>query len=218
MFSVESERFRELVGELRRKASALAVSHQSVWIESFPASLGDTLRIGLLAKPDSVARAVNELGRLLLSVEQNYEITIEVKGYAIADLAVSATNVSELLAGIPPVSDVPVNPVGNGSSRWHESRALELGRSVASLVRKDSSLIRRAREHVERLLAGSQGTATGDLNQWLHILKTYSHCRLERFLTSTSERATRLLQSNPFLPVLTDAEKKAVITTPGGIK
>jgi DNA-binding Lrp family transcriptional regulator len=215
LFDVESERFNELLDELRRKSSALEVPHQSVWIESFPKSLGETMRIGVLAKSHSVNRAVNELGHALVSVEQKYEITIEVKGYTRADLAESAPSVSELLAGIPPIAGGPVNPVGVGSSRRHGNQAQVLGRSVASLVRKDSSLIRRAREHVERLLAGSPGTAEGDLNEWLQILKTYSPYRLGRFLTSTSERSLQLLQSNPFLPVLTDVEKKTLMTKCG---
>ena len=70
------------------------------------------------------------------------------------------------------------------------------------MLEKDASLVRRAKNHIDRLLKENQGTATKDLLEWGGILDTYSIRRLVQFLTSGSERAQRLRQSNPFFPLI----------------
>jgi hypothetical protein len=51
------------------------------------------------------------------------------------------------------------------------------------------------------------GMANKDLKEWRDILEMYSIQRLSRFLTSTSKRANRLRQSNPFFAILNPDEK-----------
>jgi hypothetical protein len=43
--------------------------------------------------------------------------------------------------------------------------------------------------------------------EWRNILDTYSIQRLVRFVTSSSERAKRLRQSNPFFAILNTDER-----------
>lgn len=82
-----------------------------------------------------------------------------------------------------------------------------MSQSLAAAVEKDTSLIRRAKDHIDRLLKEDQGAAAGDIMEWRNILDTYSIQRLVRFITSSSERAKRLRQSNPFFAILNTDER-----------
>jgi len=61
------------------------------------------------------------------------------------------------------------------------------------------------------LLKEDQGLATRDIIEWRDILKMYSIHRLSRFLISSSERANRLRQSNPFVAILNADEQARLI-------
>ena len=87
---------------------------------------------------------------------------------------------------------------------------------LAGAIEKDASLISRAREHIDQMLKTDRGLATGDIKEWKNILNTYSVPRLTNFITSSSERAARLRQSNPFFAILTPDEK-AVIDSDLGV-
>lgn len=82
-----------------------------------------------------------------------------------------------------------------------------MARGVAELMRSDPSLIKRAEQHLDRLLREGQGTAGGDITEWRQLLQTYSPERLRDLLVSTSSRAERLRQSSPFFAVLTADER-----------
>jgi hypothetical protein len=69
----------------------------------------------------------------------------------------------------------------------------------------------RAKAHIDRLLKEDPGTATKDLTEWRDILDLYSPQRLSMFLTSSSERANRLRQSNPFFAILNADERSRLI-------
>lgn len=81
-----------------------------------------------------------------------------------------------------------------------------MSRKLADIIQQDASIVRRAKDHIDRLLMEDQGTAAGDLIKWRNILDTYSIQRLVRFVTSSSERAKRLRQSNPFFAILNTDE------------
>jgi hypothetical protein len=85
---------------------------------------------------------------------------------------------------------------------------------LAAVLEKDASLVRRAKDHIDRLLKENHGAAAKDLLEWRNILDTYSIRRLVQFLTSPSERAYRLRQSNPFFAVLSEAERKQLNDNP----
>jgi len=81
---------------------------------------------------------------------------------------------------------------------------------LADAIEKDTSLIRRAKDNIDRLLKEDQGAAAGDIMEWHNILDTYSIQRLARFFTSSSERANRLRQSSPFFAILNDDERAQI--------
>jgi hypothetical protein len=82
-----------------------------------------------------------------------------------------------------------------------------ISQKIADLLTQDASLVRRAKDHIDRLLKDDQGMAAGDLMEWHNILDTYSIQRLASFFTSSSERASRLRQSNPFYAILNGEER-----------
>ncbi|MDA8141057.1 MAG: hypothetical protein M0036_20620, partial [Desulfobacteraceae bacterium] len=82
-----------------------------------------------------------------------------------------------------------------------------LSQRLADALQKDPALIRRAKDHIDRLLKEDQGPSTMDIMEWRNILDTYPVQRLTRFFTSSSERANRLRQSNPFFAILSAAER-----------
>jgi len=93
---------------------------------------------------------------------------------------------------------------------------LELARKLVEAIERDTPLVLRATEHVQRMLKSGHGLATKDIEEWRDILKTYSIRRLSRFLTSTSQRANRLRQSNPLFAILNSEERSRLLNGPGG--
>ena len=63
------------------------------------------------------------------------------------------------------------------------------------------------RDLLDAAAQADHGLAASDIEEWRDILGSYSIPRLSRFITSTSERANRLRQSNPFFAVLNSDEK-----------
>jgi hypothetical protein len=61
------------------------------------------------------------------------------------------------------------------------------------------------------MLKKDHGAANKDIDEWRDILETYSIRRLSQFLISTSERANRLRQSNPFFAVLKPDERSRLL-------
>jgi len=93
---------------------------------------------------------------------------------------------------------------------------LELSRKLAEAIERDTSLVRRAKEHVRRMLKSDHGSATKDIEEWRDILESYSVRRLSQFLISTSQRANRLRQSNPLFAILTIEERSRLLKGLGG--
>jgi hypothetical protein len=97
-----------------------------------------------------------------------------------------------------------------------DQRMLKMSRKLAEAIEHDTSLVRRAKEHVQRMLKNDHGSATKDIEEWHDILESYSIRRLSRFLISTSERANRLRQSNPLLAILNSDERSRLLNGLGG--
>lgn len=95
---------------------------------------------------------------------------------------------------------------------------LELSYKLAEAIENDTSLVRRAKEHVQRMLKKNHGSAMKDIKEWRDILESYSIRRLSRFLTSTSERANRLRQSSPFFAILNTDERNQLFNQLGEYK
>ena len=217
MFRAEKQRYKELLQSLRKAANRLSPPPYSIWILNFPVNPGTPLEVGLLHSSEYLADSVRNLRQDYLYLENRFDITIEIHGYTRADLPDIVEENIILLAGIPPVTDTPDNKslLGRQTHNELDSRSLERCRVLVSMIKEDRSLIRRARNHLDRLIEDDQGLSTGDLREWSVIMKSYSIHRLLKFLTSKSPRASRLRQSCPFFAVLNNREKNRMMETLG---
>jgi len=146
-------------------------------------------------------------------VENIFDLTIEVEGYTKADISNLRFQDFTALYGVMPSPGSPIrqqikSPLTHGErDRWLRV----LSRSLAEVIEQDTSLLRRAKEHIDRLLKEEQGAAARDIKEWRDILELYPIQRLSRFLTSSSERANRLRQSNPFFAILNPDEQARLV-------
>jgi hypothetical protein len=97
-----------------------------------------------------------------------------------------------------------------------DQQLMKLALRLSEAIEHDTSLVRRAKEHIMSMLKSKQGSATKDIEEWRDILESYSIRRLSQFLISTSERANRLRQSNPIFAILNSDERSRLLNGLGG--
>ena len=218
LFQAEKNRYEALLNSIKKGLGKPEPYPRSAWIQEFPSEYGDSLVIGVLHETKRLVNYVRRLRTELNQVERNFDLTIEVYGYTKADVPSLNADEVTLLFGIMPFPDkYRREKHAKPSTHWEKDQyMLELSRRLAKAIELDSSLVRRAKEHVQRMLRKDHGTATKDIEEWRDILKSYSNRRLSRFLTSTSERANRLRQSNPLFAILSSDERNRLLNELGG--
>ena len=218
LFQTEKSRYEDLLTAIKRKIENLSPPPQAAWVQSLPREMNDPLVLGLLHTPFNIAECVRQLRAALSQVETDLDLTIELAGYTKADLPdLEIENIIPLYGVLP----APLNSLARPrteKTRTHadqDERLEVLSQQLAGLLERDPSLVRRAKDYLNRLLQEDQGTATGDLREWKDIIDTYSIQRLARFFTSSSARASHLRQSNPFWAVLTPSERAQLLDQRG---
>lgn len=209
LFRVEHERYLDFLSSLRSALVDLP-EIRVAWIDSSPLKPGNPLGLTFVASGNSVSWLGTEIQRRCSAIESRFDLTVEVHGYTRADSPAPDWDSVVLLAGAP---DRITGWKGERGSahQARDERALRLGRAVQQLLDHDPSLVKRAEQHIDRILGEDQGPAAHDLREWKGILESYSFERLRDFLVSTSSRATRLRRSSPFLAVLTADERDEVL-------
>ena len=218
LFQSEKDRYAALLGAVKEAIEKVAPYPHSVWIQGFPQMFGDPMIIGILHETKHLANYIHLLRKKLNQSEQNFDLTIEVNGYTKADLPDLEADKVTLLYGFLPFPDKQsrdIYPVP-ADHEQRDQRMLELSRRLAAAIENDTSLVRRAKEHVQRMLEEDHGLATKDIEEWRDILESYSIRRLSRFLTATNERANRLRQSNPIFAILNAEERRRLLNGIGG--
>jgi len=215
LFQAETNRFEALLDALKKELEIPTPYPRSVWIQELPDEYGDPLVIGVLHETRRLANYIHRLRTHLNRVERNFDITIEIKGYTKADIPDLKADRVTLLFGIMPFPDKYSRGLNTKPATHQEKdkQMLALSHQLAEAIENDTSLVRRAKEHVQRMLQNDHGSATKDIEEWCSILESYSIRRLSRFLTSTSERAGRLRQSNPFFAILSPEERYRLLNT-----
>ncbi len=213
IFQVEKDRFEILLNLIKTEIETLTPHPYSAWIQDFPKELVDSLGIGVLHDPRHITNYIHQLRTQLNQVEREFDLTIELNSYTKADVPNFEAEEITLLYGVSPFRDKYVLKKLNKTQTHEEAdhRLLLLSRNLARAIENDASLIKRAKEHVNRLLQKDQGTAKRDIMEWSEILDFYSIPRLTRFLISSSERAIRLRQSNPLFAILSSKERARII-------
>lgn len=207
LFAQEQDRFDELTACLQQAVTLPEV--RAAWIERVPLNLREPLNIGVIAEVEAVPWIHDELRARLIDVEGEFDLVIEVAEFTPADALTPGPDAVFLWG----------TPIGEGSGarrppQTHadaDRRQLLMAEGVAELVRTDPSLIKRAKQHLDRLIHDGQGTAGGDVAEWRQLLEAYSPDRLRDLLLSSSSRAQRLRQSSPFFAVLTPSERDFIM-------
>ena len=218
LFESEKERYETLLIAIKDTIEKLVPYVRAAWIQEFPTEFGDPMIVGVLHETKYLSSCIQRLQKQLYPVERDFDLTIEVNGYTKADLPNLEANKVTPLYGVLPFLDRTSREM-YATPLTHEEKdqqMLELSRKLAEAIEHDTSLVRRAKEHVQRMLKSDHGSATKDIEAWRDILKTYSIRRLSQFLTSTSQRANRLRQSNPLFAILNSEERSRLLNGPGG--
>jgi len=213
LFQAEKDRYERLLTAIKKEIKKLTPHPRAAWIQAFPKKIGAPLTLGLLHETRHLTNCIRKLRKQLNRVENVFDLTIEVEGYTKADISDLKFEDFTALYGVLPSAYSPIrqqikNPL---THREKDRRLYELSCKMAEAIEQDTSLIRRAIEHIDRLLKEDQGTAARDIREWRDILKMYSIPRLSQFLTSSSERANRLRQSNPFFSILNPDEQARLV-------
>jgi len=213
LFQSEKDRYAALLGALKEVIEKVAPYPHSAWIQEFPAMFGDPMTMGILHETKHLANYLHLLRKKLRQIEQDFDLTLEVNGYTKADLPDLAADKVTLLYGFLPFPDKhgrDIYPPPEDHEQ-RDQRMLELSRRLAVAIEHDTSLVRRAKEHVQSMLKKDHGLANKDIEEWRDILESYSIRRLSRFLTATGERADRLRQSNPIFAILNADERRRLV-------
>ena len=216
LFQAEKDRYEQLVTAIKKEIRNLAPHPHAAWIQAFPKEIGEPLTLGLLHETRHLTNCVRQLRTKLNHVENDFDFTIELEGYTKADISDLKVDDFTALYGVMPSQNSPTrHQIKSPLTHREKDRRLHvLSRKMAKAIEQDTSLLRRAKENIDRLLKEDQGTATRDLMEWRNILDMYPIQRLTRFLTSSSERANRLRQSNPFFAILDFDERAQLVDDP----
>ncbi|MBW1724012.1 MAG: hypothetical protein JRD87_02020 [Deltaproteobacteria bacterium] len=214
LFQAEKDRYQQLLTTIKKEIKNLMPPPRTVWIQALPEEKGDPLTLGLLHETRHLTNCVRQLRTKLNQVGNDFDLTIELEGYTKADISdLMFDGFIALYGVIPSQESLTRQQTQKPLTHGEKDRRLHiLSRKLAKAIEQDTSLLWRSKEHIDRLLKEDQGTASGDLMEWRDILNMYSIQRLCRFLTSTSERANRLRQSNPFFAILTLDERAQLVS------
>ena len=228
LFVAEAARAETLRKAIGKAAQELVPPPRSVWMQGPVAEgtdkPGDALTVGVLASGADLESTVESLREKIAELEKKQDVTIEVRGFSMADLStLSAQQQSEIIRAIPLWGPHPVTFIhdswqktGRASKRTHDvldARSLALANRIAQKLQEDPSLIQRARKRVDARMHTASAGERKELKEWDRILRSGSTTRLRQILTDPGPRATRLRQTLPFLDALTREERDRLLKT-----
>ena len=215
LFVEEQQRASRILDGIRGVLAGAGPSIRAAWLEGRSADetdqVGDVISVVILpASPDDEPLRLHNR-EAFNRLQSNEDVGIEVRYVQAADLEALPPGDREALGRVRPlVGPAPaylLEPtaaaVHERSPRLthdaHDQRLLERARQVAERIRRDPSVIDRAHEYIDRRMTTASPGERLELAEWRDILDASSPARLRRFLTSSTERATRLRQSLPFV-------------------
>jgi len=214
LFQAEKSRYEQLLAAIKKELNNLTPPPQAAWVQAAPREIDEPLILGLLHESLHLTKCVRQLRAGLHQIEKVFDLTIEIEGYTKADIPDLELDGVTPLFGVLPATSNDTTRQRAQKPLTHREKDLQmkvLSQKLADALERDASLVRRAKDHIDRLLKEDQGSAAADLREWRDILDSYTIQRLGRFFTSSSERANRLRQSNPFFAILNAAERAQMI-------
>lgn len=218
LFETEAWLWEDLLQGIKDGSRSLRRSPKAVWLERRRSDdpYREPVVIVLVADSNIVDELAEELKGVLVEVEQTHDVTIEVKARTEADLAAMNEDLDliRLLGPSPRALTSSPQDAGEKAARRHEDydeRSMMRARRLSELLVHEPGLRNRALAWVNERL---EEKSDKDLAEWKRILESTSLPRLQRLLTSDSERAIRLRQSIPFYPILDDQERAQILDEP----
>ncbi|MHB0980476.1 MAG: winged helix-turn-helix domain-containing protein [Thermoleophilia bacterium] len=203
LFAHEQQHYDDFIAGLR---GAVALQElRAAWVERLPVGPKEPMEVAVVVEAGAIAWIREELRSRIIGLEKEFNLIIEVSVFTRADAPTPGPD-ALFLWGTESNSRSRERR-GPQTHAEADERSLLMAQGVAELMRTDPSLIKRAEQHLDRLIREGQGTAGGDITEWRQLLQTYSPERLRDLLVSTSSRAVRLRQSSPFFAVLTADER-----------
>lgn len=206
-FEEEQTRYDRFMTALKDAVSIPEVT--AAWIERLPIGPSDSVYMSAIVEVSAVSWIQDELRARLIGLEREFDIIVEVAVYTRADLQTLPPNAIMLwgmLSGSHETKRLPAKTHSDATER-----EFLMSREIADMIRRDPTLVDRARRHVIKLLNEEQGMARADILEWRQLLENYSPERIADLLGSESSRAERLRQSSPFFVVLTTPERDAIL-------
>ncbi|WP_428236552.1 hypothetical protein [Gracilimonas sp.] len=220
LFSYEHEYFNEILNELKRQIGELKEKPLSAWIHGNIASgqdeYGDPIEIAMLGKVKTVDSMVSEFRERMFTsgFENRFDVTLEIKGVTSADKDQLLEKDKILLFGTDPafyINDVDKN-LDSKSHQEHDDSSLYNANHWLDFLKTHPEIIERTKMHLKERVDSEKSGIKNELVEWYRLLESMSFQRLKKLMQSDSERSTRLRQSLPFWPVLTEAERKEFIS------
>ena len=108
--------------------------------------------------------------------------------------------------------DVPPYPALGDAHGALEDRSLRIGKAIAHRLTTDRELVPATTHWIERRLPTASAGERRTLEEWYDLLTSSSPAQLRAFLMSSSERAVRLIRSQPFIAVLSDEARHELLS------
>ena len=207
IFDAERQRHDRFITGLRESVSLPEV--RTAWTSIPPTGSREPVLVHTETSAAAVLWIQEELRARVAGLEREFDVIIEFEIHAGADAPIAGADTVPLWGLIPGAAIAMETPPRTHAET--ERRSLVMAQGIAEILRRDPSLITRAKQHLDRLLAEGAGTASADLAEWRQLLDVYSAERVRDMLVSTSSRAERLRQSSPFFAVLTPPERDRVL-------
>ena len=166
LFQAEKNRYERLLAAIKNGTKNLTPPPHAAWIKAVPREMDEPLILGLLHDSFNLTKCIRHLRAALNQIEKDFNLTIELEGYTRADIQdLDFDDVTILYGVFPTTSNGPAHQRGEKSlshgERDHQQKLISQRLSV--ILKQDASLVRRAKDHIDRLLKEDQGMAARDL-------------------------------------------------------
>jgi len=217
LFQTEKKKSQNLFKNLKKCVEELEVKPKSVWIYGNVAKgtddYGDPLQISIYGHAKNIDKLTESYKDRLINnyVERNYDVTIEVRGVTSAEMDLMMDTKKIMIWGFDPSqlsSGQSERKEGSMSHQELDARSLNDAGLWIDFLKKHPEVIERSKAYLKDKVQSERSGVRNELKEWYRLLKSMSFQRLKKFMQSDSERSTRLRQSLPFWPVLTESERK----------
>lgn len=227
LFQEERSRWDRIQQELRQVWSAPAANLVAAWIEG-PVADGtdrfeDPIVVTVLTDGLSSSEERERIRTLCNAIQFTHHVTIAVRYHQRADLLrFTDERWAELERGISlygpaPTDLMPLPAQVTKALDAAQPRLASANRSrlvaqrIADKLMHDPELVVRARAFIERRMNVAGDTERLALLEWKGLLDSQTPAQLAALLREDSERADVLRQSVPFVDVLNDADRAAIL-------